>query len=138
MGTNYYLILREIYNIIYNNPSKYCLYYKYHIGKNSYGWKFIFRTYPTLNSYIDWIQKINNPKYIILDEYNTVISSANMIEIIKSNTDEQGVKLSQYNISNNKPYNEREKQYLQENPYYRNSNLLIDDYGYTFSISEFS
>ena len=94
MGTNYYLYLKSNYDVINNhicncevfNIDKYdllsCIRIK--IGKNSAGWKFCLHIYPLLNinTFEDWKDIFKNEKLIIVNEYNEVISTIEMINII--------------------------------------------------------
>lgn len=97
MGTSYYLYLKSDYEIIRNyfktrnnnnlfNIGEYDLLssIRINIGKSSSGWKFCLHIYPNhnINSFKDWHDILKNDEYIIVDEYNNVISLNEMINII--------------------------------------------------------
>ncbi len=122
MGTNYYLIRKIKYkdNIKYNIgcdedfflelKNGYVWNYRYyknieqmnkdffqriHIGKSSFGWRFLLCTYnlnneeykfsfldKKINSLDDWIELFNDPNNYILDEYDRKIDKEKMIDII--------------------------------------------------------
>lgn len=88
MGTNYYAIKNKI--SLYPQSI--------HIGKSSAGWKFLFRGYFKGENYIfenleiksidDWKTFLKNYDYIILDEYDKIISYDDffkMVEKLQSN-----------------------------------------------------
>lgn len=97
MGTSYYLYLKSDYEIIRNyfktrnnnnlfNIGEYDLlsFIRINIGKSSSGWKFCLHIYPNhnINSFKDWHDILKIDEYMIVDEYNNVISLNEMINII--------------------------------------------------------
>ena len=99
MGTSYYLYLKSDYEIIRNyfktrnnnnlfNIGEYDLLssIRINIGKSSSGWKFCLHIYPkhNINSFKDWYDILKNDEYIIVDEYNNVISLNEMIDKVTS------------------------------------------------------
>ena len=99
MGTNYYLYLKSNYDVINNhicncevfNIDKYDLlsFIRIKIGKNSAGWKFCLHIYPLLNinTFEDWKDIFKNEKLIIVNEYNEVISTIEIINILVKKKD---------------------------------------------------
>ena len=100
MGTSYYLYLKSDYEIIRNyfktrnnnnlfNIGEYDLLssIRINIGKSSSGWKFCLHIYPkyNINSFKDWYDILKNDEYIIVDEYNNVISLNEIINILLKN-----------------------------------------------------
>lgn len=130
MGCNYYLI---------SDPCKECgkESFRKHIGKASIGWQFHFRAYPEegIFTYKDWLIKINEPKFHIVDEYNRILRVEEFIEIVVNK--KHG--MSPWNIHSQIPMSDKEKLYLvgkQVNP--RLYTTWKDNDGYSFSDSEFS
>lgn len=72
MGTNYYFIYENV---------------KIHIGKQSGGWKFLFREYPDLNTMEHWAVFLT--KGVIQDEYDTCHSWADFFGIVMDNRNKQ-------------------------------------------------
>lgn len=80
MGTSYYLFEKE--------PCKCCGrdFPAKHIGKSSVGWVFALHVIPeeNINDIDDWVKLWSQPKAIIKDEYDRVITAHRMLEIIKN------------------------------------------------------
>ena len=85
MGTNYY--------VVPNRPS---VAEPIHIGKSSCGWMFLFQeinspwfeppiVWHTYEQVIDWLQRytVDTDEYVILDEYDRVVSLEELEELIK-------------------------------------------------------
>ena len=85
MGTNYY--------VVPNRPSTR---EPIHIGKSSYGWRFLFQqqvdeyheppiVWNTYDEVKDWLKKytVDSTNYIIMDEYDTVVPYDELIELIE-------------------------------------------------------
>ena len=76
MGTNYYAVRRK--------PSLYGR--AIHIGKNSCGWKFLFRdcdefhTYPQFKRWLD--EEVPN-EYVLFNEYNEEITKEELLDLIE-------------------------------------------------------
>ena len=99
MGTNYYVIKRK--------PSLYPS--AIHIGKSSYGWKFLFRGYlagdeeglndEKLNiaSIEDWKKYLDNEELIILDEYDCPISYEEFFAMVERKQAEENEDNFKYN-----------------------------------------
>ena len=85
MGTNYFAISNKPQ--VHNN--------KIHIGKASYGWKFLlhycdeFKSMDELNTFFD--EHVRNGEYVIMDEYENVIPPDEMLEYIESKQDTHNV-----------------------------------------------
>ena len=76
MGTNYYLR----YNIC-----KHCSRFdQLHIGKNSFGWKFLFSINENHKNVDDWLNDMKNSKYKIFDEYDNRISYHDFVCVIQN------------------------------------------------------
>lgn len=83
MGTNYYMV-----------KTKPTLLEPLHIGKNSWGWKFLFHSVDSweyevrLNSYEDWKRfiytEVEAGNFVILDEYERQLEPDELFEIIDS------------------------------------------------------
>ena len=86
MGTNYY--------VVPNRPS---VEEPIHIGKSSYGWRFLFQeinspwheppiVWHTYEQVIDWLQKytVDTDEYVILDEYDKIVPLDELVGLIKS------------------------------------------------------
>lgn len=89
MGTNYYAVR--------NRPTTR---EPIHIGKSSWGWKFLFQAHNetweeppvvwnTYEQVIDWLKKytVDTQEFVIIDEYDRIVSYADFIEMVK---DKQG------------------------------------------------
>lgn len=83
MGTNYYAY--------HGKPCEHCGEFKrdnrdewLHIGKSPGGWCFLVHIYPSegLNNLADWTAKLAGGKYTILDEYGSVVSMENLMNVI--------------------------------------------------------
>ena len=109
MGTNYYLR---------HKPCPTCgnVDRELHIGKSSVGWQFSFRGYrdQNIHSYQDWLEEFKDERREIVDEYGRV----HTIQEFRDNVEAEGRKdmLSNYNIANQIPQNEKERKYLNEHP----------------------
>lgn len=55
---------------------------KFHIGKSSYGWRFLLQTYPHIKSLDDWKALFNLEGSKIFDEYGDEISKEELLEEI--------------------------------------------------------
>lgn len=78
MGTNYYLK---------SKPCETCGHCQneIHIGKSCVGWQFLFKShYPSLGSYSEWIDEINNEKKQIYNEYNEKIEKDDFFKMIEN------------------------------------------------------
>lgn len=86
MGTNYYAVKIK--------PS---VEEPIHIGKLSYGWRFLFqeqedtwRDVPVIwHSYpqvIDWLKKytVDDPQYVIINEYDEIIDLQEFVDLVES------------------------------------------------------
>ena len=93
MGTNYYAVKNKI--SLYPQSI--------HIGKVSAGWKFLFRGYfkdyilenKEISSIDDWKSFLKNNDYIILNEYDEIISYDEffkMVEKFQSNNNDDDFK----------------------------------------------
>ena len=111
MGTNYYLRLKKKYEPKDEDYSRYYVtlvgeldngfvwnshfyahkdelnrdyFLELHIGKSSCGWHFSLCIYPELgiNSLQDWEALFSSKKNVIVDEYGTVITKTEMLDII--------------------------------------------------------
>lgn len=89
MGTNYYAI-----------PNRPSIREPIHIGKSSYGWKFLFRrrnerwndppvVWNTFNQVKDWLYKytVESQLYVIIDENDEIIPFDDFIEFVESKQD---------------------------------------------------
>ena len=112
MGKNYYLKLKH------GVSSDYFISAGLHIGKSSVGWKFVFQAYdfPRITSFNQWITKLKDSTYEIIDEDNEKIDLNELLELIESNSKEKS------QSENNKS----ERYYFQ------------DEQGYEFCSVEFS
>lgn len=131
MGTNYYLKSKPCVTCGHSENKK-------HIGKSSFGWQFHFRGYreDMLVSYKSWLEELNDPNKIIVDEYNDQIPLDDFKQLIESK--DQGV--NHFNIISNNPMTYKERQYLIRHPYRYDSyhqNCWKDDEGYAFTDCEF-
>lgn len=56
----------------------------YHIGKSSYGWRFLLATYPKqhIDTLEDWKKLFNDENNYIQDEYGEIIDKETMLKII--------------------------------------------------------
>ena len=85
MGTNYYAVRTRPTT---DRPI--------HIGKSSYGWKFLFRTqnenwneppvvWRTFDQVYEWLYKytVESDNYVIIDEYDEVISFEDFIKMVE-------------------------------------------------------
>lgn len=85
MGVNYYAIKNKV--SLYNYPI--------HIGKSSAGWKFLFRGYVpiedselVLKSIEDWKEFLSNKEFVILDEYDRLISYEEFFNMVEQKQSE--------------------------------------------------
>lgn len=95
MGTNYYLVK--------NKPSVYA---GDHIGKSSWGWKFLFykpdywehqRELNTFEQWRDYLKEATDSgKYIIMDEYDKPITFDDFIELVESRQKEEHEDMFKY------------------------------------------
>lgn len=89
MGTNYYAV-----------PNRPSVTEPIHIGKSSYGWKFLFQrqndkwnkppvVWNTYGQVLDWLYKytVESPIYVIMDEYDKIISLDDFIDLVDSKQD---------------------------------------------------
>ena len=117
MGTNYYAV-----------PNRPSVKEPIHIGKDSIGWTFLFQSqndtwhdppvvWNTYEQVRDWLYEntVKNNSYVIIDEYDEIISYDDFIDLIEENQRDEE------NLSNPRLYN-----------YCRNVN------GFRFSDDEFS
>ena len=81
--------------------------YLIHIGKNSAGWHFSLCIYPELeiNNLDDWKEIFNN--CIIVDEYNDVITSEEMLSIINKEYDKQNPRDEETELKSINNFNDR-------------------------------
>ena len=89
MGTNYYAVKKR--PTLHNHAI--------HIGKSSVGWKFLFQGYQkrelsydnfiTINSIGDWEKFLSNKEWVILDEYDNLVSTTDFFKMVeeKQNTE---------------------------------------------------
>lgn len=98
MGTNYYLqikntIFDECPLVIQERKNEIIENLKLHIGKSSWGWRFLFQEQEfngkLINSYEYWKTLLTNPNYEIVDEYNQVIDFKELDKLILSRQNEQ-------------------------------------------------
>lgn len=99
MGTNYYCMERKI--SMHNRIL--------HIGKSSLGWKFLFQGYENaegifddeiyISSVEDWKDYLNNPKVIILDEYDSEISYKDFFKMVEEKQKENNPEDFRYNAN---------------------------------------
>lgn len=78
MGTNYYL---------HKQPPCPCCkrdYEALHIGKYSYGWAFMLHVIPEdgINDLSDWVRLWSEPNACIKDEYGSIVTKWEMLEIV--------------------------------------------------------
>lgn len=179
MGTNYYLFRKIAFNedkqyppslgctdkeelveltngwVLHNTyyPNKEELnkhyYQKIHIGKSSYGWRFLLCIYPTENplykddkiyhqyylekeisSLGDWIVLFNNPNNYIQDECGEKISTEEMIEIITKRKPSSNLKEGWQFLDNGKNNEYRAINGLRvhdfsRRPYFENNYVVI-------------
>ena len=108
MGTNYYVRFGEhteeqICNL--GHKHEVVVRNEIHIGKQSYGWKFLFNPYKGSRSlWIDFLY-INNDS--IYDEYGTKISYIELMDVIER-TQKSGITLAEYKRSGISSYNNPE------------------------------
>lgn len=83
MGTNYF---------VYYKGKNWCMHCnrgieEMHVGKQSYGWKFLFQTYETddvkIRSMKAWIEFIKKNSLLIEDEYGEIMTLEKFIEMVK-------------------------------------------------------
>lgn len=99
MGTNYYAVRTR--------PTTD---YPIHIGKSSYGWKFLFQTHhenwneppvvwSTFDQVYEWLYKytVESGSYVIIDECDTVISFEDFIEMVEDKQSEENPDNFKYN-----------------------------------------
>lgn len=88
MGTNYYMMRKEFKNILDNIPEHEKEYYEnsllIKIGKASYGWKFLFHYSQFFKSYKELLELLNKFNFVIIDEYNKIISIEEFKHIVES------------------------------------------------------
>ena len=80
MGTNYYAKSPdkepcECCKRPYDNE-------RIHIGKSSSGRKFTFRSYPGLESFMDWVTYLHDPDKIIVNEYGETIDYKSFFNLV--------------------------------------------------------
>lgn len=76
MGTNYYAEKKK--------PRIVKVYDKIHLGKSSYGWRFLFQEqdeFHNFEQFKDFI--LNNKEYIIKDEYDRIIKPEELLNLIE-------------------------------------------------------
>jgi ABC-type uncharacterized transport system YnjBCD substrate-binding protein len=78
MGTNYYVRL--------DNCPTCKRYHEQHIGKNSWGWQFIFNA-TEINNYDDWVKFLTENKDHIYDEYGAKHDLDEFLRMIESRAD---------------------------------------------------
>ena len=92
MGTNYY--------VVPNRPS---VSEPIHIGKSSYGWKFLFEiqhnpwwdgppvNWDTYEEVLDWLKKntVESDSYVIIDEDDRLISYDDFVELVQEKQKEK-------------------------------------------------
>lgn len=103
MGMNYYArISKKQKDIINNNPqiselAKYCVEkFDLHIGKSSWGWKFMFQVQEvfvkgelvTLDTFAKWEKFINRDDINVFNEDNELIDKKWLINFIQEKQDE--------------------------------------------------
>lgn len=91
MGTNYYTIPRK---------RSICQEVK-HIGKSSYGWKFLFRGYEEENirNVEDWKKYIKENDLLILDEYDDEISFEDFFKLVEEKQKENNKDDFKYSLN---------------------------------------
>lgn len=96
MGTNYYAIKKK--------PSLYSSII--HIGKSSFGWKFLFRGYLdegeeclNIKSLNDWKKYLDNDELIILNEYDQEISYNDFFDMIEKKQLENNIDDFTYSVN---------------------------------------
>lgn len=90
MGTNYYAVR--------NRPTTR---EPIHIGKSSWGWKFLFQAHNdtweeppvvwnTYEQVTDWLKKytVDTQEFVIMDEYDRIVSFDDFIEMVKDKQNE--------------------------------------------------
>ena len=76
MGTNYYAL--------YNKCKSCERYDSLHLGKSSFGWKFLFRKHPfEISCFREFIDFINSDDVDIIDEYGKLINKEDFINMIE-------------------------------------------------------
>ena len=103
MGTNYYAVPKHPTT---KSPI--------HIGKSSIGWQFLFQTqherwndppvvWDNYNECRDWLHKytVENPIYVILDEYDEVISFDDFFKMVERKQDEDKDNPDNFRYANN-------------------------------------
>ena len=91
MGTNYYAVR--------NRPT---IEEPIHIGKSSFGWKFLFQTqnnnwndppvvWNTYGQVRDWLKKytVESTEYVIIDEYDKIITYDDFLKLVKNKQDNE-------------------------------------------------
>lgn len=130
MGTNYYLRTETCTNC---NRS----YDGLHIGKSSHGWQFHFRGYldQSIVCYEDWLNEFNDKRKRIYNEYGESYTIEKFKEVVESK--KEG--LNHYNVTNNIPMTEKEKEYCKDkfNPYKSEYKCWKDNNGFTFTDNVF-
>ena len=111
MGTNYYFR--------YHCCDHCNRYDELHIGKQSVGWKFIFRAYKNRNliSVASWIEEIRKPNNKIYDEYDRhVQDKEDFIKNILKTIADPSLKIEPPYIGN------------YEDPYHKNAIFIVNDF----------
>jgi hypothetical protein len=85
-----------------------------HIGKQSFGWKFIFN--PEYSSAKEWFKKIRQNKDNIINEYHEEVFADYLINDIKANQKPENLDLSIYNTGHNGDYIQTWQQYESVDP----------------------
>lgn len=114
MGTNYYVV---------KNKCECCNRHdSYHIGKNSYGWRFSFRGYAwdNLLSWKQWKEFLITQE--IQNEYGEVVPYEEFVKIVEGHTPSD----LDHNTS------------ARANGWFRPDHDWNDDEGYSFTTTEFS
>lgn len=122
MGCNYYI--KNVFEQFSDDQ-------KYHIGKMSYGWAFIFQgnVHKTFNEWVNFIENLPESVYIF-NEYEELVYADDFLRMVRHS---QG-KLNNKTYIQREDVGDREKRFM--NKLFEDGKIWIDE-GFTFNDFEF-